>query len=184
MDIKLKERLIGVMVLVSLAIIFLPSLFHKDQRVEVDRTSLIPSKPIVEPIVITRPQKTVVEPAPSPEEAFQPPVEEEPAKKPVAKSKAPSSTAKPKPALDKKGLPKAWVVQLGSFQSQKRAEELRDKLLSKDYKAYSRPITTSKGKFHRVFVGPYIEKSRAQSEKKRLDKAYNVSSRVLTFSPE
>lgn len=194
MDRKLKERLIGVMVLVSLGIIFLPSLFHKEQRVTVDRTSLIPPKTAVEPIVIKRPQKNVVSPAPSPESAFQPPVvkEEQEVQKVAANesrntssaSSAKSEAKSAKPALDQRGLPKAWVVQLGSFQSQKRAQELRDKLLAKDYKAYSKPVTTSKGKFYRVFVGPYIEKSSAESVKKRVDKAYKVSSRILTFSPE
>ena len=193
MDRKLKERLIGVMVLVSLGIIFLPSLFHKEQRVTVDRTSLIPPKTTVEPIVIKRPQKNVAEPAPAPERAFQPPVPKEEQNVAANESRDTNvksdskSTAKAKPtkpSLDQRSLPKAWVVQLGSFQSQKRAQELRDKLLAEDYKAYSRPVNTSKGKFYRVFVGPYIEKSSAESAKKRVDKAYKVSSRILTFSPE
>jgi len=62
------------MVLIALAVIFLPSLFHKDERVALDSTSLIPPQPKVESIVITAPIKSEgVEPAPSPDKAFQPP---------------------------------------------------------------------------------------------------------------
>ena len=195
------------MVLLSLAIIFLPSLFHRDHRVEVDQVSLIPPKPSVEPIVISRPEKSSFKPAPTPEKAFQPPVPNDVSK--VVNEKAPSSTVKvnankessskksvaakksvttksitPKPALNDKGLPNAWVVQLGSFKSNDRASELKKRLLKADYKAYARPVTTSKGKFFRVFVGPYIDKASAEAAKKRLDPKYKVKSRILTFSPE
>ncbi|ODS23979.1 hypothetical protein AB835_06095 [Candidatus Endobugula sertula] len=181
MNIKLKERLVGVMVLVSLAIIFLPSLFHRDQHIQVDKTSSIPPKPTVEPIVISHPtnSKRQLKPAPAPEKAFQPFVESKVEEKASVNAKKAS-----KPSLNDKGLPNGWVVQVGSFQSELRASELNKKLLAADYKAYSRPVKTSKGQFFRVFVGPYIDKSRALSVKKRLDKDYRVKSRILTFAPE
>ncbi len=185
MDIALKQRLVGVMVLISLAIIFLPSLFHRDQRVAVDTTTLIPVKPKVETVVIEAPVKPKgIAPAPSPAKAFQPPVEEAKASTPVTKPKLKSKPSTNKLVLNEKGLPDAWVVQLGSFQSQKRADDLKAQLLKSDYKAYTRAVKTAKGQFFRVFVGPYVDKSRAAKIKSTLDKAYQVKSQILTFAPE
>jgi len=200
--------------LLSLAIIFLPSLFHRDHRVEVDRVSLIPPKPTVAPIVISRPVKTIVKSAPIPERAFQPSVDESDiaSQKAVAKANtsksnlAQPSSASPESAvvkqapptkavagtkasrsvsgLNDKGLPNAWVVQLGSFQSTERANELKKKLLKAGYKAYARSVNTTKGQFFRVFVGPYINKTDVDKAKKRLDTNYKVNSRILIFSSE
>ena len=187
MNLKLKERLIGVMVLLSLAIIFLPSLFYRDERVELDTTSLIPPKPTINPIVIRPPQKTDMKPAPKPDVAFQPPEirsEELAPSSNEVKTKQPVKQPTFKPSLNTQGLPNAWVIQLGSFKSQTRADELTKKLLADDHKAYSRAIKTGNGEFFRVLVGPYIDKARAFEIQKKLDQTYKVKSRLLTFSPE
>jgi DedD protein len=177
-EIKYKQRLVGIMVLLSLAIIFLPSLFQRDQRVVVDTQTFIPPKPVVNPIVIeTPPQSIILAPAPQPDDAFQPALEEETIVNDTA-------SVIPKPTLNTKGLPDAWVVQVGSFQTQSRADQLKEALLKQDYKAYTRGVKTSKGDFYRVFVGPYIDKSRALSAKKSVDKQYKLTSQVVTFSPE
>ncbi|MFT5419300.1 MAG: DedD protein [Candidatus Endobugula sp.] len=181
MDNKVKQRLVGVLVLISFAIIFLPSLFYREQRISLDTTTLIPPKPKVKAIVISPPVNPKgFKPAPSPEKAFQPPV--------VAKTSASVKSSKtqsiPQPTLNKNGLPNAWVIQVGSFKSQVRADEFKDKLLKQGHKAYSRSVNTTKGQYFRVFIGPYIDKSRALLSKKTVDKAYKVASQVLTFAPE
>lgn len=167
-----KQRLIGIMVVIALAIIFLPSLFHRDERVVVDTTSLIPPQPEVTPIVITPPIKpeTVTSVA-KPEDVFQPELQED------------TSPAE-KPRLNEKGVPNAWVIQVGSFQSEKRALELKDKLLTDDHRAYSRPVTTSKGQFFRVFIGPYIDKRQAVEAKAKVDKQYKLRSQIVRFTAE
>lgn len=181
----------------SLCIIFLPSLFQRDQRIAVDTTSLITAKPIIAPVVIAAPVKPEnIKPAPSPDKAFQPEIPDDNV---VSESLASlqanaisdstvklkqSSKQAPKPSLDSKGIPNAWVVQVGSFTSQVRADELKDKLLKKDYKAYTRAVNTSKGEFFRVFTGPYIDKARSNSAKKAIDSTYKVNSRVVRFAPE
>ena len=197
LEIKHKQRIIGIMVLMSLCIIFLPSLFQRDQRIAVDTTSLITAKPIVAPVVIAAPVKPQnIKPAPSPDKAFQPKIlnddvsSEVSLSSPVKTISTPKSELKKpskqvlKPSLDDKGIPNAWVIQVGSFTSQVRADELKDKLLKKDYKAYTRAVNTSKGEFFRVFTGPYIDKARSNSAKKAIDSTYKVNSRVVRFAPE
>lgn len=72
MDEKLKQRLVGASVLVALAVIFLPSLFHKEQRVEIDTTTQIPPVSIIEPVNIPLAVKPENVQPPSPDKLFQP----------------------------------------------------------------------------------------------------------------
>ncbi len=167
-----KPRLIGIMVIIALAIIFLPSLFHRDQRVVVDTTTLIPPQPEVTPIVVTPPSKPKpVKAAPKAADVFQPALEAD-------------DTPAEKPRLNAEGIPNAWVLQVGSFKSEKRAQELKDKLLASGHKAYARPITTAKGKFFRVFIGPYLDKRKAQKTKASIDKQYQLTSQIVRFTAE
>jgi DedD protein len=189
LDTAVKQRYVGVMVIISLGIIFLPSLFYRDndERMVVDTQSLIPPKPDVRTIVVVSPERVEQIPAPTPEEAFQPrPAIEssvvEQAKVPssvkATSKKAPESTL----ALDSNGLPTSWVIQAASFQSEVHAKTLSDKLRAKKYKAYVRSVKTSKGQFFRVLIGPYIDKQRAQTAKASVDKTYRVKGQILRFS--
>lgn len=190
MDRSTKQRLVGVMVLVSLGIIFLPSLFQResDERVVVNTQSLIPPKPEMKTIVVSPPEKTSQVAAPSPDEAFQPVIDTTPTSvaSPEVKDtkKVTVSTDKPATALslNENDLPTSWVIQVGSFQSQAHADALDKKLLDKNYKSYIRPIKTAKGEFFRVFVGPYIDRSRAVEAKALIDKQYRLTSQILRFS--
>jgi len=183
LDTTTKNRLAGAMALLALGIIFLPSLFYREpvSRVAIDTTTQIPPKPIVEPVVVApQPVPPAVEPAPSPDKIFQP------ALAPEANNESLTAQAKTKkqPILDKKGLPNAWVVQVGSFSSQVRASELVAKLQKQNYKSCQRAVTTTKGRYYRVFLGPFIDKSRTLSKKKEVDQAYKVKSQVLKFTAE
>lgn len=203
MDITLKQRLVGVMVLISLGIIFLPSLFYRDtgERTVVDTQSLIPPKPAVRTIVIEPPNATQQTPAAKPDEAFQPPTEhllsvsssnaevedKKPSESP-AEQDVSSKTPKKENVdddilrLDASGLPESWVIQAASFQSKEHADVLMNKLRGKNLKAYVRPVKTAKGQFFRVLIGPYISQSRAKTDKAIVDKAYKVKGQILRFS--
>lgn len=190
MDTKVKQRLVGGMVLVSLGIIFLPSLFYRDNgdRIVVDTQSLIPPKPEVRTIVIVSPDSIEQLPALAPSEAFQPSVSSENTSPEIVKAivspkKAASKTvADSALSLDSNGLPKSWVIQVASFQSEVHAKTLSDKLRAKSYKAYVRQVKTSKGRFFRVLIGPYIDRQRAAAAQASVDKVYRVKSQILRFS--
>lgn len=189
LDEKLKQRLVGAAVLVSLAIIFLPSLFYKEKRVEIDTTTQIPPAPAVEPVQIAKLERPKDAQAPPFDKLFQPDPEaavtETNVKNPPAQPEAvPEPTKKPEqPRLNAAGVPVGWVVQVASFKSNEAAQSLLDKLIKADYRAYQQPVTTAKGEFFRVLIGPFIEEQRARTIKSRVDKAYKVQSRVLRFNP-
>ncbi|MFT6388838.1 MAG: DedD protein [Cellvibrionaceae bacterium] len=217
---NLKQRLVGAAVLVALAVIFLPALFDKDERTAINTTSLIPPAPVIDPVVVARPNKPETIKIPPAEELFQHGFVEEDIKsddtdenkqaddtnlvsstvkpeikpapkqkiKPTLKSKPAATEGKPKPVVSKptlssSGVPVGWVVQAASFKSAQTAKNFNDKLIKADYKAYFKSVDTAKGKYFRVFTGPYIDEQQAIDTKRVIDKAYKVSSRVLRFNP-
>ena len=176
MDNGLKQRLVGALVLTAIAVIFLPSLFTREERVVVDTTSLIPPAPDLKPVVISKPiRPEAITPAPTPEQAFQPTEEALPSSSDTEIAES--------PGLDATGLPKAWTVQIASFMEPARAEKLQDKLLADDYRAYSRTLKTDKGEITRVFIGPQISRQSALEVKNKIDQELSVNSLVLKFQP-
>ncbi len=235
MEEGLKQRLVGAGVIAALAVIFLPALFDRDERVELDTTSQIPPAPIVEPVNISKPSKPEGIKVPPADKLFQPLVEEQadidkqekdqqeiakvdnkenteasssvPLESPVEKDKVKNTEkdtkkdtpitepaketvskteSKPKPsspALNQEGVPRGWVVQAASFKSSESADKFTQTLIKASYKAYSQSVSTEKGTFYRVFVGPYIDEAKAITAKETIDKAYKLRSRVLRFNP-
>ncbi|MCX2778891.1 SPOR domain-containing protein [Microbulbifer thermotolerans] len=191
-----KQRIVGALVLAALAVIFLPTLFDREGARYIDVTSQIPPTPDIQPIEIAAPEPVAdVAPAPDPEQAFQPEVEKEdpkpqpPVRKPDAEtgeweSKDPEQTQNQKqnsPLVDQRGLPVAWVVQVASYREASRAEQLRGRLMDEGFKAFTREVTTDKGRFVRVFVGPKVNKAEAQAAKRELDQLLKAQTLVLRF---
>jgi len=198
-DEHLKQRLVGAAVLIALAVIFLPSFFQRDQRVDIDTRSQIPTAPSIEPIVINKPIKPNNTTVPKVSELFQPaspPVEEIRETKPTnlkkliatdkknispkqPKAKAPKVDAK----LNAKGVPLGWVLQVASFKSKGSAKKLVKVLVQGNDQAYFRQAKTSQGQFYRVYLGPLIDKNQALAKQKIIDKKHKVKSQLLRFNP-
>lgn len=177
MDHSLKQRITGALVLVSVGVIFLPTLFYRDERIPVDQTTSIPQQPNFPQVVI----KPVDMPKPEPivpvEEMFQPEVEQQ----------QPDTSSQPEPeampTLDEKGIPSGWVLQVASFKARDNADNFSKQLVQKGYKSFVRSTKTSTGLINRVFIGPHVDKSAAKALKKELDKSLNINSLVVEFSP-
>ncbi|MGL6159356.1 SPOR domain-containing protein [Microbulbifer sp.] len=190
-----KQRIVGALVLAALAVIFLPTLFDREGARYIDATSQIPPAPDIQPIEIAEPRPvTDAAPAPAPEDAFQPELVEQPsrppappeknvAQKPAAESETPAAQKDDPPILDARGLPVAWVVQVASYSDEARAERLRTRLMDEGYKAYTRGVTTDKGRFVRVFVGPKVSEADARGAKRELDQLLDAQTLVLRFKP-
>jgi DedD protein len=207
LDKAYKQRMVGALVLVALAVIFLPMLFSRqdEQRqvtVQAPAAPQAPSMPQVqvEPVVVPEPQALPQEPVPSDDEIAQ---QEAPLAKltpsaPVAKAVTPPPVAKPatppaqpitaapgKPdttqsRVDANGLSVSWSVQLASLSSRESAESLQKTLRSQGYNAY---IRAADGK-NRVFVGPLIERAEADRLRDLLSRQQNLKGFVVRFQPE
>ena len=180
LDKGLKQRMVGALVLVALAVIFLPMLFSRpdEQRQIVVDAPVMPSMPAM-------PEQSVVpvevpEPEPIPEPPQAPQAEAELAAEPVVTAPPQAEPAKPISHLDANSLPVSWSVQLASLSSRERAIELQQRLRSQGYNAYVRSVDG----MNRVFVGPVIERAEANRLRDQLYRQQKLNGFIVRFQPE
>lgn len=188
LDKTLKQRIVGTLVLVALAVIFLPMLFSRpdDQRQVVVDAPPMPKTP--EMVAVTQEPVVVPEPEPLPEEPqsveeaaqVEQPVTES-LKEPVAALPAATEVNAKAPAsrLDANSLPVTWSVQLASLSSRASAEDLQQKLRSKGYNAYVRSL---EGK-NRVMVGPVVDRAEADRLRDQLGRQLKLNGFIVRFEP-
>jgi DedD protein len=187
---QLKKRLVGAIVLVALAVIFVPMLLEGDKRTDipmfgsnvpeapgprpdmVDIPLQVPPPPPAAPVVVERelpPEPVAVAPTrAAPEPAPAPPPAPQAQPKPVAPVQAvkPAAVAAaPKPAVGE-----SWAVQVGSFSEQGNASRLRDSLRGKGYPAYVEQVKLASGTSYRVRVGPVLARTDAEAIQAKLAK--------------
>lgn len=164
MEQRLKQRLIGAVVLVALAVIFIPMLLQGP--IERESTSVplaIPAQPAVEVRVQApvEPQVPVTE-LPEVSDSAPPQSSEPVVQSPVASEKP--AAVPPEPSVMSPQLPPelaSWTVQVGSFSTEANALGLRDSLRSKGYAAYTEKTRSGGKTLYRVRVGPTVERSEA-----------------------
>lgn len=198
LDKGLKQRIVGALVLLALAVIFLPMLLSREdelQPVVVDAPAMpqAPSMPQIEvqPVIVPEPQLLPEEPeesladesiAEAPATADLAPVPLPAPPEPVAAPPAPVAAAAQAPAsrLDVNSLPVSWSVQLASLSSRAGAESLQKTLRSQGHNAYIRNVDG----MNRVFVGPLIERAEADRLRDQLNRQHKLSGIVVRFQPE
>ena len=150
MDPKLRQRVIGAVVLTSLSIIILPILL--DGSVE-DRERVIASIP--EPPKISLKELTVSDVT----QKMQQLERDSAARLPREVVDETDYSGNEVLALDKNTLPIAWSLQLGSFKNEENAVNLRASLRDAEYRSYILHSKTREGDTYKVFVGPMLEKA-------------------------
>lgn len=213
MDDGLKQRLVGAVVLVAIAVLFLPSLFDRDSRRTVDLNSQIPPGPpvVTELLEVADPEQPDGVPAAKPlaenypheaaavaesssseegqtttDSSVAAAESETPAgMKPTAQAGTSTTPedGSAAPELNAEGVADGWSVQVASFQSSERAESMRQRLQSEGYKSYIREATSSGSTVHRVFVGPKLNKAAAQAEKRSIDEQFDTRALIVEFKP-
>ena len=203
LDKVFKQRMVGALVLVALAVIFLPMLFSREdeqRQIQVDAPTA-PQIPVMQPVQVEPvavPEFQVIAEKPIPD---QPPIIEQQAPAPVAPVVAKPAVAPAKPPavtpaqtvaqapakldttqkrVDPNGLPISWSVQLVSLSNRASADNLQKNLRNQGYNAYVR----SSGGMNRVFVGPLLERAEADRLRDLLGKQQNLKGFVVRFQPE
>lgn len=190
LDKGLKQRIVGALVLVALAVIFLPMLFSREdelRQVVVDAPAM-PQAPAIPEVALDPvevPQPIAEEQVPPVEPLDVPEVAEAPTGVAPTAAVAPVEPSQPaaptEPArLDASSLPVSWSVQLASLSSRSGAEELQKKLRSQGYNAY---VRTFEG-MNRVFVGPLVERAEADRLRDQLNRQQKLNGFVVRFQPE
>lgn len=183
LDKGLKQRIVGALVLVALAVIFLPMLFSRpdEQRQVVVDAPVMPSMPAIPEQSVVPVEVPEPEPIPEPPQPLQDQVGSVPVQpEPVVTAPAQAEPAKSVSHLDANSLPVSWSVQLASLSSRERAVELQQRLRAQGYNAYVRSVDG----MNRVFVGPVIERAEANRLRDQLNRQQKLNGFIVRFQPE
>jgi DedD protein len=206
MDHKLKQRLTGAIVLVALAVIFVPIILEGPDDDWTPRSHSIPVQPQMDyrasmELDIPAPAQTVEEPTEvviteTLDLQQTPPVKTQPSpdtQQPVpAAGKASSpATAPEKPAkttaaparIAKVAEPqiKGWFVQVGSFGQEINAKGLQERLQSAGYETRLQKAAIGKGYAYRVLVGPSSSRTQAEKVADRLKSGQQLAGMVIEY---
>jgi DedD protein len=191
MDRALKERIIGVIVLVVFAVIIVPVFLDgPPEKSEVISESLILPGQNIE----TQKQQTIVldrdrdqpvpsangpapaQPAPAgagtPQAKAAEPTSQAARNEPPRQSGPEAAPATTGAAISETGL---WAVQLGSFSNQENAERLAGELRKQGYAAFLSQVKTGDSSLHRVRIGPQQDRDAAEAVAAKLKSAGHAS---------
>lgn len=128
MDQKLKERLLGAVIILSVLIFFLPMLFKQSNENKNELTQDVSDEANIEDTAVLENQLKELE---------------------LEKKRL----IHPVPVLSKE-VAKTWVLRMGVFSNPTNAKLLVTKLSAKGYQAYAQLDMSKGAKITRVFVGP------------------------------
>jgi|SRR5687767_2987701 DedD protein len=185
MEVRVRERLIGALVLVAIVVLFVPAILKGRDPAPAALPESAPTRRVEVPIgnSVPAPEEQILVPEP----ALPPPP---PDSKPEAEAASRSSTATPRapapeerrvvpeppartpaPSTPVAGAPaSAWAVQLGAFSSRSKAEQLVAELRKRRYAAFVLEYRASGQVLYRVRVGPEQDRKRAEDIAARLAK--------------
>ena len=191
----IKQRFVGFVVLVAIAVIFWPIVFVTPENADdFELTAFeMPPKPAVavserrEPVLdkvdqsilpeMPERQTPIVQPidiaSPMPDVALVD-ADEEPEQQASALERA---------EFDDQGLPVSWELQIATFSNAERAEEISQLLRDKGHKAYVSPIILDDQRLFRVMIGPKLQKQRLIEIQPAINDYFSVESFIVRFTP-
>lgn len=163
----LKERLIGALALIALAVIFLPFVLEEERRPP-PVSDKIATPPQPEPLAVEISQP---EPPQLSRERVdqQQPDSSEPAREPISAMQ-----------LSAEGGVKAWAIQVASFGEAANAKRLVERLDDQGFQPYWRQINN----LAVVYVGPYIDQQQARSQQDQLLQELGLKTLLTQYVPE
>lgn len=201
-----KQRIVGSVVLISLALIFLPIILDGEGSYQAPVSSRIPEPPVVPVMPEPTPTRPLVlsdnfetEPATAESETElvagnetgDDTAAEATAGNEIASSSAAGQTepaGEPEPGFRRQvpqfettGLPRGWAVRMGSFSDPANAGNLLQRLQDAGYKAYSRVSGSGQGQLTVVYVGPWLERQLAQDYLIRLQDQFQLAGLVERY---
>lgn len=170
------ERVLGAILVSAFGFILYSAFLDSSGSVYVDRSTQIPVQSrFIEPLIITENAAIVDIPDAEAKEIF------------IPETEISAEEALQSPITDD-GMPNAWVIQVGSFSSVEKADEISNQLIEKSYKAYHRKLqaNTNQGddtELYRVLVGPYMNAEEAVLHQREVDQMLSLSTLLMKFEP-
>jgi DedD protein len=201
------------LILVALGVVFWPIIFVEPGDISRDERAGIPPRPAVDTRPMVSPDMVGLRPSPEIEARQDPPAQEaaaqpqrepgdasadestvdsvEPSPAAVVQEATPAeqeasrtrSEAPERPTLDADGLPVAWILQVASVSTVEKADELRQRLVALEHKAYVKRIKRGDKNLYRVYVGPKFERARLERIQGQIDQEFGVQSMIARYVP-
>ncbi|WP_019614495.1 SPOR domain-containing protein [Psychromonas ossibalaenae] len=205
---QFKNRLVGVTILATLVVIFLPTIIDGKKAVYHDDFVSTPIQPVVKEhtFAVAEPELQTEEQVGLPEtteivvddlvpQETAPAVEEndkweiEQVEKPVeiktqvVKTQKPVKeiTVKPSEPVKAKMPKNAWTIQLGAFQNAANINALLKKLNKAGFQVHTIPTDVIDGVLTRVFVGPDVSKKKLEKQLPRLKRLTKLQGKLVVF---
>lgn len=157
----------------ALGLIILPLLFDFADPNRIDRNSKLPPAQEIAPVSVAKAERpAAVSDQPKTAEIFD-----------IERSTEASDSDEKPYGLNELGLPNGWILQVGSFEEKASASGFVNQLRQQKYKAFSKRVEVNGSTRYRVYVGPKINKGRAQTDKQNIDRAFNTDAIILHFVP-
>jgi DedD protein len=169
MDLRLKHRLVGAVVLIAIGVIFIPMLL--------DGPPMAP-----DPVTLERiPPQPGEDYVPRRIDLTLPPRDQAPVAPPAATPEPTTSAPADAPATGPAG---GWAIQLGSFSKPENARALRDRLRKEGYIAFDEAIAGPDGKTTtRVRIGPELDRAVLERQLARLQKDPAFAAAIILRHP-
>lgn len=182
MDQGLKQRIVGALVLVVAAVVFLPMLLSgQDETVQVE-VNVPPAPQLAEDELVA----AIAQPLPVPE-----PVAEIPSPATAAPLPEPVEIAPPEPVVPvpapvvqpavQPPVSGGWVIQQASFSSEQNAESFRATLIKQGYNAYTRAGQSAGKPIVRVYVGPLASREAANQVRAELERRHKDKGQIVAY---
>ena len=196
----LKQRLVGALILVALGVVFWPIIFVEPGDQEAAQQARIPPRPGVAVTPLEAPDLAGLRSSPENLEYAGAEAEDAPVAQ-AAETPAPAvddspsqGIDKPSPAsvvaqqpaqrtreqppeqlkLDSDCVPIAWILQVATVSSAEKAEQLRQRLLEVDQKAYVKKVKRGGKNLYRVYIGPKFERDKLEKMQANIDRQFGV----------
>jgi DedD protein len=191
-----KHRIMGALVLVALAVIFVPMILErpkgpekapapvmeipdKDKKIFVSKIKPITPEEEAAPANGAPAESTPQPPAqgapPSKQEPASSPPAAEPAKQPAPKTATSGAASAAPPAAE------GWVVRVGTFSQAENAERIKSTLKRKGFEPESGEIEVGGRSVTRVWVGPFETREKAAEVRSRILKETGQEGLIVAF---
>lgn len=186
MDVELKQRLIGAVVLMALAILIVPVFLDGDEQERARVTGKIPPRPALDLEPFTAQDLLLEMDAMEAESAARlppiaarlPPIkEQEKDTDPTGIDRQDSDQL----GLDANGLPLGWTLQVGSFKNEENAIRLRDRLRDGGYRVYRTAVATDSGITSRVLVGPMLLRNKLALISSEIEAEFGLQGQIVRY---
>jgi len=174
-ELKLKQRLMGMIVVASLAIIFLPMLFDGSNEERLRLTTTIPEAPEISVERVSVAEIRAGMQSLEADSAARLPTEV------IDHREYPASDTL---TMDENGLPVGWSLQVASFKSSEKARLLRSEIRDIGHKSYILESLTNKGLFYQVLVGPSLDKTSLQETGEELAEKLKLTTQITRYRVE